>query len=90
MVSLSRKALCAARVALQRSPILRTGKRRIIIPWNEKSSIAHFAPEGLLSDLRTGCSTSTGQAAPRHWNNRLLGYSVEEAYCRLEFDFARV
>ena len=70
MVSLSRKTLRAARVALQRSPILRTGKRRIIIPWNEKSSIAQFAPEGLLSDLRTGCSTSTGQAAPRHWNNR--------------------
>ena len=70
MVSLSRKTLRAAQVALQRSPILRTGKRRIIIPWIGKSSIAQFAPEGLLSDLRTGCSTSTGQAAPRHWNNR--------------------
>ena len=71
MVSLSRKTLRAARVAPQRCPIPRTGKRRIIIPWNEKSSIAQFAPEGLLSDLRTGCSMSTGLAAPRHWNNRL-------------------
>ena len=70
MVSLSRKTLRAAQVALQRCPTLRTGKRRIIIPWIEKSSIAQFAPERLLSDSRTGCSISTGQAAPRHWNNR--------------------
>ena len=70
MVSLSRKTLRAAQVALQRSPILCTGKRRIIIPWNGKSSIAQFAPEDLLSDLRTGCSVSTGQAALRHRNNR--------------------
>ena len=31
MVSLSRKTLHAARVALQRCPILHTGKRRIMI-----------------------------------------------------------
>ena len=53
MVSLSRKTLCAARVALQRSHIPRIGKRRIIIPRNEISSIAQFAPEGLLNNLRT-------------------------------------
>ena len=70
MVSLSRKTLRAAQVALQRCPIPRTGKRRIIIPRTEKSSIAQFAPEGLLSDFRTGCSMSTGQAVPRHRNNR--------------------
>ena len=53
MVSLSRKTLCAALVALQRSHIPRIGERRIIIPWNEISSIVQFAPEGLLNDLRT-------------------------------------
>ena len=72
MVSLSRKTLRAAQVAPQRCPIPRTGKRRIIIPWIIKSSIAQFAPEDLLSDFRTGCSMSTGQAAPRHRNNRAV------------------
>ena len=57
---------------------LTTRKRWSVFPYPRRESIPGIRNKQMLSSAKKMCII------------KLLGYSVEEAYCRLEFDFARV